>query len=70
MKTNAIVSGLMAVLGALSGAPLFAEESAAPARARDNAQAGERRAESQGAARSVSSQRRERVRYTFPPAKR
>lgn len=70
MKTNAIVGGLLAVLGALSGAPLLAEESAGAAKARGNLQAGERRAEQPGVAQSVRSQRRERVRYTFPPTKR
>lgn len=70
MKTSAIVGGLMAVLGALSGVPLLAEEPAGSARTRANAQAGERRAEQPGVAQSVRSQRRERVRYTFPPTKR
>jgi hypothetical protein len=70
MKTNAIVGGLMAVLGALSGASLLAEEPAGSAKARANAQAEERRAQPPGVAQSVRSQRRERVRYTFPPTKR
>ncbi len=70
MKTNVIVGSLLAVLGALINVPLLAEESSGANKARSSPQAGERRAEQPGVAQSVKSQRRERVRYTFPPSKR
>jgi hypothetical protein len=70
MRTNVIVGGLVAVLGALMSAPLLADKSAGANKIRNTAEQNQHSAEPQSLAHSVKSQRRERVRYTFPPSKR
>ena len=70
MKTNVIVGGLMAVLGATWSASLLADEAPDANKGRAGSQESKRSAEQTGAAQPVKSQRRERVRYTFPPTKR
>jgi hypothetical protein len=70
MKTNMIVSGLLAVIGSTVDIPLLADESVGTGRVRSSAQASERGVEQPAIAQSVKSKRRERVRYIYPPTKR
>ena len=70
MNTNVIVGGLVAVLGSLMSAPVFAERTAGADQVRGTAEKSERKAEQKSLAQSVKSPRRERVRYTYPPSKR
>jgi len=51
-------------------APLLADKSAGANKIRSTAEQNQHSAEPQSLAHSVKSQRRERVRYTFPPSKR